>query len=73
MRNPIINDRIVSLLKKGEVNVVQSMKSVNSEGEVGLADGEVLKEDTIILCTGYTYDYSLIPAEISPIRNPNAQ
>lgn len=60
MCNPIINDRIVSFLKKGKVNIVQSMKSINSEGEVGLVNGEVLKDvNTIILCTGYTYDYSL--------------
>jgi len=38
------------------------MKGVNSEGEIGLVDGVVPKDvDTIILCTGYTYDYSLIP------------
>jgi dimethylaniline monooxygenase (N-oxide forming) len=72
MCNPIINDRIVNLLQKGEVNIVQTMSRILPSGDVELIDGKMISDtDTIILCTGYTYDYSLIPESISPVRDIN--
>ncbi|RDW81857.1 hypothetical protein BP6252_02969 [Coleophoma cylindrospora] len=73
MSNPIINDRIVDILRKGEVSIVQSLHSILPSGEAKLSDGQTISDiDTIILCTGYIYDYSLFDESISPIsiRNP---
>jgi dimethylaniline monooxygenase (N-oxide forming) len=74
MCNPIINDKIVNLMRKGEVSVVQSMRRILSSGDIELVDSEILSDvDTIILCTGYQYNYSLVPKSISPIRHTNSQ
>lgn len=74
MCNPIINDKIVSLIRNGEVSVVQSMRGILPSGHIELANEEILLAvDTIILCTGYQYDYSLVPQSISPIRDTNHQ
>ncbi|KAH9204067.1 dimethylaniline monooxygenase 2 [Leptodontidium sp. 2 PMI_412] len=74
MCNPIINDKIIDMLRKGQVSVVQTMRSVLKSGEIELVSEEVLSDvDTIILCTGYKYDYSLLPGYASPIRDSNRQ
>jgi dimethylaniline monooxygenase (N-oxide forming) len=74
MCNPIINDKIVNLMRKSEVSVVQSMRRVLSSGVIELVGGEILSDvDTIILCTGYQYNYSLVSETISPIRHTNSR
>ncbi|RDW62513.1 hypothetical protein BP5796_10815 [Coleophoma crateriformis] len=71
--NPIINDHIVDLFRQGEVCIVPSLHSILPSGEAKLSDGQRISDiDTIILCTGYEYDFSLFDESISPIniRNP---
>lgn len=72
MCNPIINDKIVDLLRASKVSIIQSMRSVNSSGEIELVNGQNLQDvDTIILCTGYNYDFSAIPESLNPMRHSN--
>ena len=72
MANPIVNDKIADLLYKREVEIVLPIRKMTKTGIVELTDGRLLPDvDTIILCTGYHYDFSLVPNALDPTREKN--
>jgi dimethylaniline monooxygenase (N-oxide forming) len=74
LSNPIFNGKIVGLLHEGKVEIVPAMRNITASGDIELSNGHVISDvDTIILCTGYKYDFSLVPDSVSPIRVKNAQ
>lgn len=44
---------------------VAKLDHINNEGECVLADGSIIKCDTIIQCTGYQYDYPYLDEELA--------
>jgi dimethylaniline monooxygenase (N-oxide forming) len=74
MSNPIFNDKIVELLHEGKVEIVPALRNITASGDIELSNGHVISDvDTIILCTGYTYDFSHVPESVNPTRFKNAQ
>jgi dimethylaniline monooxygenase (N-oxide forming) len=74
LSNPIINDKIVDLLFEKKVSIVQGVRTITPSGDVELSNGDIISDvDTIILCTGYKYDFSVVPESVSPIRHANSQ
>lgn len=72
LTNPVINDKIVELLHDGKIEIVHALRSITVSGDIELSNGHVISDvDTIIFCTGYKYDFSLVPDSVSPINiNP---
>jgi dimethylaniline monooxygenase (N-oxide forming) len=72
LSNPIFNDKIVELLHDGKVEIVPAMRNITASGDIELSNGHVTSDvDTIILCTGYKYDFSHVPESVNPkVKNP---
>jgi dimethylaniline monooxygenase (N-oxide forming) len=74
MCNPIINDKVVDRFWSGEITVVHNLAAVQPTGEPKLVDGTVLSDvDTIIFCTGYEYDLSILSDDVNPVLNPHPE
>ena len=65
---PIVSDDIVRCLEEGSVTSVVGVKEVTGPNTVELTDGTELEVDTIIYCTGYRTDYSLLDESVDPCR-----
>lgn len=65
---PIVSDDIVRCLEEGSVTSVVGVKEVIGPNTVELTDGTRLEVDTIIYCTGYRTDYSLLDESVDPCR-----
>ncbi|KIW81362.1 hypothetical protein Z517_04387 [Fonsecaea pedrosoi CBS 271.37] len=57
---PTVTDTLIPALEKGEIESVEMAKEIAGDFSVELADGEVVEVDTIIWCTGYHVDYSIV-------------
>ena len=66
---PIISDNLVDLLESGDIESVEGLKRVTSHNEVELDDDTRLEVDTIIWCTGYKTDFSLLDRSVDPTRH----
>ncbi|KIX01095.1 uncharacterized protein Z518_10161 [Rhinocladiella mackenziei CBS 650.93] len=63
---PTVTDTLIPALEKDEIESVEMAKEITGNGTVELADGKVVEVDTIIWCTGYHVDYSVV-GEFDPI------
>ncbi|KAL3427107.1 hypothetical protein PVAG01_00616 [Phlyctema vagabunda] len=68
----IISDKLVDELNEGNIASVSGLKGIIDGKTVQLDDGTKLEVDTIILCTGYKPDFSIL-GEYDPSLtiNPN--
>lgn len=66
---PIVSDEIVDALESGAVESVKGLRRVVGPRTIELEDGSRLEVDSIILCTGYKADYSLLDSRFDPTRN----
>ncbi|RMZ77703.1 hypothetical protein DV738_g4246, partial [Chaetothyriales sp. CBS 135597] len=57
---PTISDTLVPALESGDIESVDSIKEILGGSSVQLADGKLVEVDTIIFCTGYHVDYSVV-------------
>lgn len=57
---PIISDNLVDNLTKGSVISVSSIEEIINSNTVQFTDGEEVEIDSIVWCTGYTVDYSIL-------------
>ncbi|KIW29533.1 uncharacterized protein PV07_05346 [Cladophialophora immunda] len=57
---PTVTDTLIPALEKGEIESVEMAKEITGDFTVELADGKVVEVDTIIWCTGYHVDYSIV-------------
>lgn len=63
---PIVSDTLVKHLESGAIQSVPAIKRILAARKVELTDGTEIDVDTIILCTGYRSDYSLLESEFDP-------
>jgi len=56
----IVSDDLISNLESGNVSSVAGVKRIKDAQTVELEDGQVVDPDTIILCTGFRIDYSVL-------------
>lgn len=63
---PVVSDTIVSALESKAVLPVTGLKRVIGPSSVELKDGTILEVDTIIFCTGYRNNFSIIQGEFDP-------
>ncbi|KAF3940055.1 hypothetical protein ABW19_dt0209252 [Dactylella cylindrospora] len=63
---PIISDNLVGALEAGQIQSVPSLRRVTGKDTVELTDGTSLTIDTIIFCTGYKTEYSILEPEYDP-------
>lgn len=66
---PIISDNLVDLLESGAIQSVEGVKQIVGPNEVELDDGTRLEVDTIIFCTGYKTEFSLLDRSVDPTRH----
>jgi len=72
--NPVVNDSLVHCLHNKSVIPVHNLRHVRASGELELGDGSILADvDTIIFCTGYEYDCSILPDDINPMMVPHPE
>ncbi|EXJ69915.1 uncharacterized protein A1O5_06988 [Cladophialophora psammophila CBS 110553] len=57
---PTVTDTLIPGLEKGEIQSVEIAERITGEFAVELANGKVVEVDTIIWCTGYHVDYSVV-------------
>ncbi|KAF4431095.1 Monooxygenase aurF [Colletotrichum fructicola] len=65
---PLITDNLIDSLESGAVLSVEGVSGVVGPNKVELTDGKVIKVDTIIYCTGYMSDFSLLDPKYDPTR-----
>lgn len=65
---PMLNDHLIGAFESGDVKSVAGIKRVSGPDEIELLGGSRITVDTIIFCTGYTPDYSLVEG-YDPTRN----
>ncbi|PGH27598.1 hypothetical protein AJ80_00611 [Polytolypa hystricis UAMH7299] len=65
---PIISDNLIDELRAGHISSVGGLKRVIDGCIVELEDGTQLEVDSIIFCTGYKADFSIL-GDADPSRN----
>ncbi|KAH8893690.1 FAD/NAD(P)-binding domain-containing protein [Thozetella sp. PMI_491] len=70
---PIISDNLVPLLESGGIKSVSGLKQAVGPNEIELEDGTRLEIDTVIWCTGYKADFSLLDRAVDPTRHTTPQ
>ncbi len=58
--NPTVTDTLVPALRAGTITSTHSLKRVAGDRTVELEDGSILTVDSIVYCTGYSPDYSIL-------------
>lgn len=59
-QRPIVSDNLIDNLSKGLITSLYPIKEVLNAMTVELTDGTKVEVDSIIWCTGYTVDYSIL-------------
>ncbi|KAG9777500.1 hypothetical protein KCU88_g4528, partial [Aureobasidium melanogenum] len=68
---PTISDNLVEELEKGHIDSTVGPSKVTGPSNVELEDGEQVEVDSIIWCTGYKVDFSLV-GEFDPTLHSDA-
>lgn len=66
---PIISENLVRNFADGTVTSIQGLKRVINSNTVEPNDGTQLEVDSIVWCTGYRADFSILDPDIDPTRN----
>jgi dimethylaniline monooxygenase (N-oxide forming) len=70
-RIPVFSADLAENLVNGTAQAVTGIAQISGPRSVTLTDGTILEDiDAIIVCSGYSYDFSLIPAAANP-SNPD--
>ncbi|KAF1831186.1 FAD/NAD(P)-binding domain-containing protein [Decorospora gaudefroyi] len=69
---PVVSDTLVSCLENGSIESVAGIRRILNGTQVELADGSKIEVDSIIWCTGYKSDFSLIDPRFDPTCRPPA-
>lgn len=65
----VISDNLVKNFADGVVNSVPAVEKFLDGTTVQLTDGTKLEVDTVICCTGYRKDFSIMDRNVDPTRN----
>lgn len=65
---PTISDTIVRNLCEGHAVSIPNIRVVKGPSTLELTDGTTAEVDTIIWCTGYRSDYTLLDPQVDPTR-----
>jgi dimethylaniline monooxygenase (N-oxide forming) len=69
---PIVSDNLVENLASGNVTSCTAIERILDGTTVEFTDGTRIEVDSIILCTGYTVDYSIV-GNSDPTRDTSAK
>lgn len=67
----VVSDDLVENLDSGNIKSVAGFKQIIGSYTVELESGQTVEVDTIILCTGYNLDYSIL-GQYDPTRHQSA-
>lgn len=70
-QNPTVSDSLIPALRTGTITSTHAPQRVIGNDQVGLEDGTVVAVDSIIFCTGYAIDYSIL-GKFDPTISPTA-
>lgn len=59
-QRPIISDNLIENLSSGRVISLPPIRQVCDDTTIEMTDGTVIEVDSIVWCTGYTVDYSML-------------
>ncbi|OAL71578.1 hypothetical protein A7D00_4483 [Trichophyton violaceum] len=59
-QRPIISDNLIDNLSSGRVISLPPIRQVCDDTTIEMTDGTVIEVDSIVWCTGYTVDYSML-------------
>ena len=59
-QNPTVTDTLVPALRAGKISSAHGPKRITGDYTVELDDGSVVTVDSIVCCTGYSLDYSIL-------------
>jgi dimethylaniline monooxygenase (N-oxide forming) len=60
-QHPVVQEEFIPALRRGAITPVKGFQDFAGENEVRLADGTVVEVDAVIFCTGYEFDFSIMP------------
>jgi dimethylaniline monooxygenase (N-oxide forming) len=67
--NPTVGDELAINLLNSSVESVHAIDSFTGPASILLVDGTQLHDiDAIICCTGYSFDFSLLPSSVDPMN-----
>ncbi|ETI19410.1 hypothetical protein G647_09243 [Cladophialophora carrionii CBS 160.54] len=69
-QNPTISDTLIAALRDGAISSTHAPRCVTGDRTVELQDGSTLTVDSIIFCTGYSLDYSIL-GRYDPTLDPS--
>ncbi|KAJ4288989.1 hypothetical protein N0V90_011331 [Kalmusia sp. IMI 367209] len=62
----IVSDDLISHLENGSIKSVPGVKRITQGKQIELENGDTVEVDTIIFCTGYKPDFSILEPEYDP-------
>lgn len=68
---PMVSDNLVPFLEDGSIESVKGIKRILGPTTVELDDGKKIDVDTLIWCTGYQSDFSMIDPRFDPSCCPS--
>ncbi|KAJ9614092.1 hypothetical protein H2200_002228 [Cladophialophora chaetospira] len=69
--NPTVTDTLVPGLRAGTITSTHAPRRIAGDRTVELEDGNIIAVDSIVYCTGYRPDYSIVGTH-DPTLNPSA-
>jgi dimethylaniline monooxygenase (N-oxide forming) len=67
---PVVSDTLIDHLRSKEVRSVSGLRRIKGPKTVELSDGEEMDIDSIICCTGYRNDFSILDGRYNPSIDP---
>ncbi|KAI5918221.1 flavin-binding monooxygenase-like-domain-containing protein [Camillea tinctor] len=59
--HPAVQEDFIPALVRGDITSVQGFQDFAGENQVLLTDNTVIEADAVIFCTGYDFDFSILP------------
>lgn len=66
---PIVSETLIVALEAGTIQPVPGIQAFREGNVVELQDGTSITVDTIVWCTGYQLDFSVLDPSVDPSRN----
>lgn len=70
-RVPTVNDHLIPALRAGQITSTAGPSKIVGEYDVQLTDGSIVQADSIICCTGYHADFSIL-GDLDPTLTASA-
>jgi dimethylaniline monooxygenase (N-oxide forming) len=69
--NVVVSDTLIANFRSKAVKPIVGIRRFIGGQKIELTSGEIVEADTVICCTGYNNDFSLLEKQFDPASNPS--